>query len=124
MHVGDLLTFDPANMVTANDQGIDDLIAEDAGAYFLGDTTNNKVVSTMNPSPRIRVVPVFDPYYWNVGKQAGHTADLKISNFIGFFIERRSGNNVVGRITPVTGIIDGTSAAPAGAFPQVIRLVQ
>ena len=109
-------------MVGPTNQGIDDLIAEDPGAYW--DTTTNKVVSTKNPSPRIKVVPVFDPYYWNVGKQNGRNADLKASNFIGFFIESRQGNNVIGRITPVTGIIDGNGAAPSGAFAKVIRLVE
>jgi len=78
----------------------------------------------MNPSPRIKIVPVFDPYYWAVGKQNGRTADLKASNFIGFFIESRSGNNVIGRITPVIGIIDGSGAAPSGSFAKVIRLVE
>jgi hypothetical protein len=35
------------------------------------------------------------------------------------------GDNVVGRITPVGGVIDKNAGpAPTGAFPHVVRLVQ
>lgn len=123
MHFGDLLTEEPGNMVGPTRQGIDDLIAQDPSAYW--DTATNKVVSPMAHSPRIKIVPIFDPYYWNTGKQQGRTADLKAANYIGFFIEGMQGNDVIGRITPVTGLIDGTGGpAPAGAFPRAIRLVQ
>jgi hypothetical protein len=48
-----------------------------------------------------------------------------VSNYLGFFIERREGNNVYGRITPVAGLIKGNGGpAPAGAFPMAIRLVE
>lgn len=123
LEFGELLTAEPGNMVGATKQGIEDLIALDPNAYW--DTVNNKVVSTRNPSPRIKIVPVFDPYYWNVGKQNGRNADLEVANFIGFFVEGMQGNDVVGRITPVTGLTDGNSGpAPVAAFPKVIRLVE
>jgi Flp pilus assembly protein TadG len=111
---------DTASMKTA----MDALIAQDPSAYW--DTSANKVVSTMSPSPRVRVVPVFDPLYWNQGKQQGHTADLKASNYIGLFIESVDAmGNVTARITPVTGTLDsGAGAAPTGSFARVIRLVQ
>ena len=55
----------------------------------------------------------------------GRTTDLKVANFLGFFIESRSGNTVYGRITPVRGVMNPTGApAPAGAFPTAIRLVE
>ena len=66
------------------------------------------------PSTRARaspIIPVFDPVYYATGVTQGRTADLKVANFIGFFIESRSGNNVYGRITPVTGIVAGSQAA-------------
>jgi len=112
---------DTASMKTA----MDHLIAEDPSAYW--DTSANKVVSTLNPSPRIRTVPVYDPLYWNQGKQAGHAADLKASNYIGVFIESVAANgDVTLRITPgASGVIDsGAAAAPSGSFARVIRLVQ
>jgi hypothetical protein len=59
------------------------------------------------------------------GPQHGRNIDLHIVSFIGFFLEDMQGNDVVGRITPVNGIIDGDlGPAPNGAFPAVIRLVQ
>ena len=63
--------------------------------------------------------------YYDLGKANGRNASLKAANFIGFFIEGMNGGDVLGRITPVGGIVDATAgAAPAGAFPRAIRLVQ
>ena len=123
MHFFDLLTAEPGNMVGPTIQGVEALIAKDPGAYW--DTATNKVVSNMHPSPRVKVVPIFDPYYWNVGKQNGRNADLKDANYIGFFVEGMQGNDVMGRITTTTGLLDGSAGpAPQGSFPRVIRLVQ
>ena len=48
-----------------------------------------------------------------------------MANWIGFFIERRVGNNVYGRITPILGIHDNNGGpAPVGSFPRSIRLIQ
>jgi hypothetical protein len=45
---------------------------------------------------------------------------------MGFFIERRVGNSVYGRITPIGGLMKGSGygSAPPGAFPKAIRLVE
>jgi Putative Flp pilus-assembly TadE/G-like len=52
-------------------------------------------------------------------------ASLRVANYLGFFIEGLQGNQVVGRITPVSGVFDGNAGpAPAGAFPKSIRLVE
>jgi hypothetical protein len=101
--------------------GMDLLIARDPNAYW--DTTNNQVVSNFHPSPRVTTLPVFDPVYYATGVTQGRYADLKVTNFIGFFIESRSGNNVYGRITPVSGVLTNSPPLP-GAFPVVIRLVE
>jgi hypothetical protein len=47
-------------------------------------------------------------------------------NYLGFFIERMSGNEVVGRVTPIGGLRRGGAFGPApeAAFPKAIRLVQ
>ena len=86
---------------------------------------NNRVVSTMHPSPRVAIIPLFDPYYYDTGKTNGRNASLKLVNYLGFFIEEMRGNEVLGRITPVGGIRKGNGGpAPAAAFPKSIRLVQ
>jgi hypothetical protein len=122
MGFGDLLLMEPGNMVGPTSDGIDELIAKDPGAYW--DRTLNKPVSTKSPSPRVVRIPVYDPVYYDTGKLNGRYTDLKVANYLGFFITGRSGNSVYGRITPVTGMITGNGPAPAGAFPMAIRLVE
>jgi hypothetical protein len=123
MGFGDPLVSEPGNMVGPTKQGMDALIAKDPDAYW--DSTNNRVVSSMHPSPRVAIIPVYDPVYYAEGKHNSRNADLKVVNYIGFFIEGMQGNSVMGRITPVGGIMDGNGGpAPQGAFPMVIRLVQ
>jgi hypothetical protein len=117
----DLLTAEPGNMVGPTKQGVEDLIALDPSAYWNG----TKVVSSMSPSPRIKLMPVFDPYYYDTGKKNGQNADLKAANFIGIFVEGMQGNDVKGRIVPARGLLKaGLGPAPVGAFPKAIRLVQ
>jgi hypothetical protein len=68
---------------------------------------------------------VYDPVVYEMGKQNSTNAALKIANYIGIFIEGMQGKEVIGRITPVTGVLVGElGPAPEGAFPMVIRLVQ
>ena len=123
MGFGDLLLVEPGNMVGPTKDGIDDLIARDSGAYW--DTTLNKPISTMNPSPRVITIPLYDPIYYDTGKRNGRNADLKVANYMGFFITGRSGNDIYGRITPVSGLLQGNGGpAPENAFPVVIRLVE
>jgi hypothetical protein len=113
----------PGNMPGPTKQGMDDLIAKDPDAYW--DTAKNQVVSSMHPSPRVVVIPLFDPVYYYTGKMNGRNASLKFVNYLGFFLERMNGNEVVGRITPVGGVMNANAGpAPAAAFPYVIRLVQ
>ena len=123
MGFGDLLLMEPGNMVGPTMDGIDDLIAKDPGAYW--DDYNDRPVSTKSPSPRVVAIPLYDPNYYETGKLNGRTADLKVANYMGFFITGRSGNNVYGRITPVSGLVTGNGGpAPAAAFPMAIRLVE
>jgi putative Flp pilus-assembly TadE/G-like protein len=121
MQINDLMLQEPGNMVGPTTSGMDLLIARDPNAYW--DTTRNQVVSNFHPSPRVTILPVFDPVYYATGVTQGRYADLKITNFIGFFIESRSGNSVYGRITPVSGVLTNSPPMP-GAFPVVIRLVE
>jgi hypothetical protein len=122
MHFGDNLTIEGGATVSDTTLAASELIALDPSAYY--DTTNKRVVSSLNPSPRVVVVPLYDPYYFNQGKQAGIFTQLRITNFIGFFVESVAGSNVVGRITPVSGSIDpNVASAPTGGFPRAIRLI-
>ena len=90
------------------------------------DATNNKVISAKHPSPRIVAIPLFDPVYYDTGKRQGKNAALRFVNYLGFFIERIQGDEVVGRITPIGGLWKGAGfgPSPAGAFPMSIRLVE
>jgi hypothetical protein len=123
MHFGEWLTAEPGNMVGPTNHGVDDLIDQDPGAYWDDDT--NSVVSDYHPSPRVFPIPLYNPEVYETGKQNGRNADLQTANWVGFFVTHRQGNNVYGRVTPITGVYDGNAGpAPVGAFPKVIRLVQ
>jgi hypothetical protein len=79
----------------------------------------------MSPSPRVVAIPLFDPVYYDTGKQNGRNADFKVVNYMGFFIEEMQGNDVKGRITPIGGIFSGSGGpAPVGSFPIAITLVK
>jgi len=120
---GDLLLAEPGNMVGPTTSGIDQLLAKDVNAWW-NDSTR-KVVSTMAPSPRVIAIPVYDPNYYDEGKRNGRNADLKVANYVGFFVVGRQGNNVQGIITPIAGLYKGTGGpAPVNAFPMAIRLVE
>jgi Flp pilus assembly protein TadG len=121
--LGDPIIAEPGNMVGPTNHGVDDLIAKDPNAYW--DDNRNRPVSSMKPSPRVFPIPLFDPDFYQWGKVNGRNADLKVSNWLGFFVTHRQGNEVYGRITPIQGIIDGNAGAgPNGVFPKVLRLVE
>jgi hypothetical protein len=112
------------NMVGPTQQGVDALVARDPDAHW--DTTCECVKGSLyGVSPRIAIIPVYDPVAFADGQQHGKNVTLIVVNYIGFFLEPREGYDVKGIITPVSGIFDGNAGpAPAGAFPVVIRLVQ
>lgn len=113
------------NMVGPTQQGMNDLIAKDPSARWDTSCSCVKDSGVAGVSPRVTIIPVYDPVAFADGKQHGKGITLTVKNYIGIFIEQMQGNEVVGRITPVSGIFDGGQGpAPAGAFPVVIRLVQ
>ena len=123
MGYGERLTAEPGNMVGPTKDGVTDLVNKDPLAYW--DKDENRVVSNMHPSPRVVPIPVFDPVFYDIGKQNGRNADLKVANYVGIFIEGMDGNNVIARITPVSGLLKGNAGpAPAAAFPRAIVLVK
>ncbi len=124
MAFNDTFVHKPGMQTGPVHQGIADLIAQDPDAYW--DQTLQKVVTNhpSGKSPRVRPIPLFDPYYYDTGIASGRNASLKFVNYLGFFIEGMRGNEVVGRITPIGGLRRGLGPAPAGAFPATIRLVE
>jgi Flp pilus assembly protein TadG len=122
MKIGDTLKAESAATTVDTGQAVADLIALDSAAYW--NSATGRVVSTQNPSPRVVVIPVYDPLYFDQGKKLGDFTQIKISNFVGFFIDHLEGDDVVGRITPLAGLLDSSGPAPIGAFARAIRLVQ
>ncbi|HKB10626.1 MAG TPA: pilus assembly protein TadG-related protein [Vicinamibacterales bacterium] len=126
LHSGDQMPPEPGNMVGPTAQGMRDRIDLDRNAHW--DTGCNCVVGSdpqYRVSPRIVIIPTYDPAIMAAGPQHGANIDLKIVSFIGFFLEDMQGNDVVGRVTPVSGVMDGNAGpGPNGIFPALIRLVQ
>ena len=124
MQWGELLVQEPGNMMGPTVSGIQLLYDKDPGAYW--DFASQSVKgSAYGHSPRVFPIPLYDPIYYDEGKRNGRMADLKVANWIGFFLESVQGNNIYGRITPIAGIIDkGAGPAPVNAFPMAIRLVK
>jgi len=124
LHSGDPMTPENGNMVGPTSQGMADRIALDPNAYWSPDC-NCVQGSNSRVSPRVVIIPTYDPVVFANGPAHGKNLDLQIVSFIGFFLEDMRGNDVVGRITPVGGIFDGNAGpGPNGIFPRVIRLVQ
>jgi hypothetical protein len=118
--IGDTIVAAPLNNAQTFN-GVNALIARDPGAYW--DSANNRVVSSMNPSPRIITVPVYDPAYYDSGLAAGN-AQIRISDMVGFFIQSVTAAGAInGRIVPVSGLVQGAAPVTTQAFPRTVRLV-
>ena len=123
--IGDLMTPENGNMTGPTQQGTTDLIAQDPNAHW--DTGCNCVKgSAYSKSPRIRVVPLYNPVRYTQGQQTGRSQpELEVVNYLGFFVEEiNGGGEVIGRITPITGRISGRGGPAVGAFAQAIMLVK
>jgi len=123
-HIGDIMTQEPGNMVGPTNAGVDLLMAQDPNAYW--DTYCNCVRgSAFRSSPRVFPIPLYDPEYYQSGVVTGRNVTLRVANWIGFFLVGRNGNDVLGRITPILGVVDTNAGpAPTGAFSRAIRLVE
>jgi hypothetical protein len=125
IQMGDNMTPETGNMVGPTQSGVNQLIARDPGAQW--DTSCNCVKGSAFPSsPRIGIVPLYNPLLYAQDQQTGKShPQLVVVNYLGFFIENvNGGGDVMGRITPVGGLIRGNGGPATGAFPRVIRLVQ
>jgi Flp pilus assembly protein TadG len=119
MQMGETIPVEPGNMTGPTVSGTQALIDRDPSAYW--DETSRRVVSSFNPSPRIIVIPVFDPMVYEESRQHGRL-EIQVANLVGFFVEQLSGTDVWGRIVPMTGLIRGTP--PPRAYLRAIRLVE
>jgi len=120
---GYVMTQEPGNMVGPTVDGIKDLIAQDPSAYW--DEVTGSVKSPLGRSPRVFPIPLYNPDEFDRGKITGRNATLVVANWIGFFVEGTSSNEIYGRVTPILGIIDPNAGpAPEGAFPRAVRLVE
>jgi hypothetical protein len=122
MKIGQRLTAEPGNMVGPTSDGIATLYDRDEQAYW--NTTTNRVVSSRNPSPRVGVIPLYDPMIYESGKRNGRVADLVCANFLGVFIEGFYNADVTGRVTPTLGLLAPGETPPEGAYPKVVRLIK
>jgi Flp pilus assembly protein TadG len=118
---GDRLLMQPGNMVGPTRAGMQDLTAQDPGAYW--DTGRRTVRgSTWGMSPRIVLVPFFDPT-----QPPGPGRDwVRVTRVGVLFIESIAGNEVHGRFmtinTPGIPCPPGSPGA-AGAMVKGISLI-
>jgi Flp pilus assembly protein TadG len=123
--IGHPMPPENGNMTGPTQDGTNDLIAADPNAHW--NTICNCVKGSAYPvSPRIRVVPLYDPAKYTEGQHSGKSQPvLEVVNYLGFFVEEvNGGGEVIGRITPITGRVTGTGGPAIGAFAQAIMLVK
>jgi hypothetical protein len=123
--IGQVMTPENGNMTGPTLQGTEDLVAADPNAYW-SDDCNCVKGSAFSRSPRIRVVPLYNPTRYTEGQHTGKSQpELEVVNYLGFFVEEvNGGGEVIGRITPITGRVSGSGGPPIGAFSQAIMLVK
>jgi Flp pilus assembly protein TadG len=123
--IGDNMPPENGNMTGPTQQGVDDLMLLDPNAHW--DSTCNCVKGSAFPvSPRIRIVPLYDPVAYTEGQHSGKSQPvLRVVNYLGFFVEDvTGGGDVTGRLTPITGKILPGGQPATGAFAQAIMLVK
>jgi hypothetical protein len=121
--MGVTMVQEPGAMEGPTIHGMEILMAKDPDAYW--DDEQNRVMSEFGQSPRVFPIPLYDPDLYQEGKQNGRTATLIARNWLGFFVEDITGNEVRGRIVPIRGVIDTSlPMAPDGVYPRAIRLVR
>jgi Flp pilus assembly protein TadG len=119
MEIGDMVDVEPGNMTGPTVSGTQRLIDKDLTAKW--DPGAKKVISKFHPSPRVVVIPVFNPEVYEESRQHGRQ-DIEVANLVAFFIEELQGNDVVGYMVPATGLLKGTPVP--SAYLRAIRLVQ
>ena len=108
IHFGDILQPLSGNRAGATIQGVADLINLDPTAKW---DPSSGVVDSCAPSeacgsvsPRIVIVPVFDPAYFEAAVNYSGQPDLKVINILYLFIDGVVGGNITAYITTPTGV--------------------
>jgi Flp pilus assembly protein TadG len=120
IEIDDRLQLEPGNMVGPTMQGINDLIAQDPGARW--DTTDQKIVnSAYGRSPRIGLVPLFDP---QLPPTSGRNY-VTISKIGAFFIESTGpGSQVNGRFVQITAQGTPCETNTGSSLVQGLQLIE
>ena len=70
--IGDFIDFEPGNMIGPTSQGVQTLLDQDPGARW--DSGNRRITNAaIRPTPRMIVIPVFDPYVYEESGSTGGT---------------------------------------------------
>ncbi len=118
--VGDRLQVEPGNMVGPTKQGVQELIDQDPGAYW-SSSSNSIEGSAFGTSPRIILVPFFDP----TSPPTSGRNWVRVTKVGAFFLEGVQGNgDVTGRF--ITATVDGPKCAVQnpGTFIKGLALVE
>lgn len=130
---------EPGNMVGPTRQGIDTLVARDAGASWSNGGIVGSLFTPATSSPRVVPIGVIDINHFMAQDPNGANGVLKMVNIYGFFIEgmgdvdaqgnitccSNSGKAVVGRIMTIPGLGSGSSTIPtAASFLNRVILVR
>jgi hypothetical protein len=125
--IGNDMAPENGNMVGPTQQGTQDLMASDPGAYW---DTGCNCVKGSDPkyavSPRIRIAPLYDPAVYAAGKASGKSnPELRVVNYLGFFIENvTGGGDVLGRIAPALGEYKAGGPSATGGFARAVMMSQ
>lgn len=114
------------NMVGPTRQGVDDVVKMDPTAYW-DNTTNNLVSPYGFSSPRVKIVPLYDPGY--IAQIVGGNHTLTFNNFALIFIEGtvKQGQDefVIGRFLYFAqGVGGGAPGGMTGSLVRVLQLVE
>ena len=120
---GDKMIPENGNMQGPTTHGANELIEQDRDARWV-DACKCVKYSQFRQSPRIRIMPLYDPVvYANDQKTGKSKPELKVVNYLGVFIEAVVGGEIIGRVTPITA--KPSSGIPgAGTFAKAIMLVK
>ncbi|HWC06102.1 MAG TPA: pilus assembly protein TadG-related protein [Gemmatimonadota bacterium] len=122
IQLGAVYKVENGRMVGPMNKGINDLIAQDPDAVWdpSTNTVTGSVSSNWEGSPRIVVVPFYDPTLFPLGPGK---EDIVFNNFGEIFIEGKVGNDIVGRFM---GYAVGVGGDPGPTVPglQFVQIVE
>jgi hypothetical protein len=141
--IGDYVPVETGNMIGPTSQGFDLLKAKDPNATWNSSTktVQNSCAPGCAPfSPRIVPLPVFDmddfQFHRVGGVSPGQTGPwsqcpgggmcVRVVNILGFFVDRMSGNDVIGYLMMYPGLfVNGSpSVTEAASFLVTVRLIR